>query len=170
MTKLNWERQNSIQRYFKSLYERDAKGEESSKSTDSIDILNERHNPLGLSDADCTGKIPSPEKRLAIFKYLVENDKNLRDRYRTDLNNISDRQTISSKEFKNFSRHVLFASLNWPGDKCPPGIALPVAVCFSVIYLQIYNEHTAPGSRVSALTPEVYKELGKILKVRSDTF
>jgi len=156
MTKFNWEKANAKSKRFKSsiTFQQITDGITVLRREE-FDINNKSHNPLGLSDEDCTGAIPTPEKRVQIVRYLLDNNKYIRD----TCDNFGIEERISSKEFKKFCWRVFLTSFNWEDTGCELKIVMPIAVCFSVIYLRTYNEVVSKDGKATILTIEILKQM-----------
>ncbi len=159
MTRFNWEKARSRERYLKSVFRNHGSPDGEGLFVRTFDINDPSHNPLGLSDDDCRGQMPSSAKRTAIFKFLLQKDRSLRDRYSASLTSPDANIEISPKDFAEFSRRVFMTSLDWPDDRCPLESVMPVAVCFSIFYLSLYNDRASKHERAKILTLEIYQSL-----------
>jgi hypothetical protein len=156
MTKFNWEKANSNRKIFKSsIAFEQLKDRLTVAQREEFDINNNIHNPLGLSDEDCTGLVPSPAKRMQIFRYLLENDENIRKRSEY----FDNKELLNSKEFIRFCWIVFLTSLDWSDKGCELKNIMPIAVCFSVTYLRIYNEVISTDVKAKKLTPEIFQKI-----------
>lgn len=152
MTKFNWEKANKQTRQQKYLFAFDQLGGGfTNERMEAFDITNTTHNPLGLSDDDCRGKIPSQEKRNLIVKYLANNS----DLKFLEIDSIHTSADISAKNFYEFSWKIFTSDFDWAQNKPPIKYLMPIAVCFSVVYLRIYNTVISPNEKASALTLEI---------------
>ena len=156
MTKFNWEKANARSKRFKSSITLQ-------QITDGItvlrreefDINNKNHNPLGLSDDDCTGKIPTPQKRMEIVRYLLDNNKDIRDNF----DSFDTNEMLTSKKFSQFCWRVFLISLDWKDTGCELKNFMPIAVCFSVTYLRFYNEVVSTDGKAKNLTSGILKKM-----------
>jgi hypothetical protein len=133
MTKFNWEKANKQTRQQKYLFAFDQFGGGlTSERMEAFDITNTTHNPLGLSDDDCRGKIPSQKKRNLIIKFLANNS----DLKFLEIDSIDTSTDISAKMFYEFSWKIFTSGFDfdWSQNKPPIKYLIPIAVCFSVVY------------------------------------
>jgi hypothetical protein len=156
MTKFNWEKTNKQERHNKFLFAVEDLSWESPSNRIEFDISNPEHNPLNLSDEDCRGKMPSEVKRNLIVKFLANNS----ELKFIEGDAINFDNSISSKDFYDFAWKLFTSSIDWT-DKDSPEIkyVMPIAVCFSVVYLRIYNSVISPKSKASQLNFEIIKEM-----------
>ncbi len=158
MTKFNWEKANKQSRKQKYLFAFDQFGDRlTSERMDAFDITNTIHNPLGLSDEDCRGKIPSLEKRNLIVQYLVNNS----DLKLLEIDSIDTSTDISAKTFYDFSWKIFTSGFDfdWSKNKPPIKYLMPISVCFSVVYLRIYNTVISPKEKAAELTFEIIAKM-----------
>ncbi len=155
MTKFNWEKANKRDRQNNFLLAIDALSANYVKKGIDFDISNPSHNPLNLCDEDCRGKIPSEEKRNLIVKYLVSSSEfEFISHDSIDLS-----KNISGKSFYEFSWKIFTSDFDWSKNKTPIKFVMPIAVCFSVVYLRIYNTVISPKEKASQLTLETIQKI-----------
>jgi hypothetical protein len=134
MTKFNWERANQRDRLRRHSFFYDELIQVNKEKTQ-FDIENKQHNPLDLYDGDCNGRVPSEEKRQKIFNYLNTHKNNYVD-FHLEIKDIT---KISSKEFARFSHQLSQHLPDLTERDILSGSLMPIAVCFSIFYLNAYN-------------------------------
>ena len=134
MTKFNWEKANQRDRQSRYSFVYDDLAQVF-KEKAHFDIESKIHNPLNLYDDDCNGRVPSEEKRQKIFNYLNTH----KNKYVAFNLEIKDITKISSREFVRFCHKLSQHLPDLTERDILLGSLMPIAVCFSVFYLDAYN-------------------------------
>jgi len=157
VTKLNWEKASQIDRHFRWVFRQDRPAD-SSLEFDQMPASRRFAgipNPLGLTEDDCLGRVPAPDKRARIAAHLLEHEADLKDSY--GLNNgvpLGEAVKEISRDFKSFCLRVTVSDTSMERN------FWPLAVCLGVVYLNFYNKViAAKGEKVSFLTWEVWEKI-----------
>ena len=160
MTKLNWEKASKMNRYFRAVFAPDRPADKplEFETFPSKRTIFEAENPLGLTEVDCLGRMPEPDKRTRIAVHLLQGEAAIREIYGlaegVPLNEAAKK---ASDDFKRFCRLV---AISCDADSSPERNFWPLAVCFSVFFLDYYNLVIANnGPKASHLTWGIWEKI-----------